>query len=112
MIEISKELLDKVLNVEILKYDVRHTSIHYDYFKDGITCTSFNISKYELAHKCKEWALSKNIKIYSLLVKDGGKCNIHKAQKDEKIIDKTFRAESEPESIIKACEWILKELKK
>ena len=69
------------------------------------------INIYELAHKCKEWALSKG---YILMSKPrtssnfatcvfckNGKCDY------EDDLWNDFRAGTESEAIFKACEWIL-----
>jgi len=106
---ISKELLSEVLEKSVVSYteiskNMIRVYLHKEnYFEQGY----IDINIYELAHKCKEWALlNNNIKIYSLLVKDGAKVNIHKVLKLG-TIDKTFRANTEPEAIFKACQYIL-----
>ena len=106
----NKKLLSEVLGEEVTfiyeeldEYNMLH------YIINNCKCRT-NI--YELAHKVKEWALSLNFKLYSVLVKDGSKTNLHKVFKNinKSIIDKTFRADTEPEAIFKAGEWVLKEI--
>ena len=102
---ISKELLSAVLKEKrvILDYEISisKNEIHYghiDIEEDGF------INIYELAHKCKEWAISKgwilhevrNLKEY--IIYFGG---------DYREPSDDFRAETEPEAIFKACQWIL-----
>ncbi len=69
---ISKELLNKVLNIEIVSYQMKQKNIlAYEYNKvsknqwSGKTFCNRSINIYELAHKCKEWALSKGYIINS-----------------------------------------------
>ena len=102
MIEISKELLSEVLNETkvILDYEVSidNTEIHWghkDIDEDGF------ISIYELAFKCKEWALSKGIMLVSGYYPNG---NIYCSTNN--ILKGTFnesRADTEVKAIIKAC---------
>ena len=67
------------------------------------------IDIHELAHKCKEWAwsnhklsiisgytISGNI-VANIMIKHMNMCEHH------------YKADTEPEAIFKACEWILKE---
>ena len=72
---------------------------------------------YELAHKCKEWATFKNGKniiterdisgVYSYIIFMIG-ITIHNEYLDDttKILA-NFKADTEPEAIFKACQWIL-----
>ena len=102
---ISKELLSAVLKEKrvILDYEISisKNEIHYghiDIEEDGF------INIYELAHKCKEWALNLGYILYSAV--HGYECYID----SRNFIRNTpirFLAESEPEAIFKACEWIL-----
>jgi hypothetical protein len=61
---------------------------------------------FELAHKCKEWAVSKGYNIWSSAY--GCECYIdgRNLVNNENI---RFLACNEPEAIFKACEWILKQ---
>jgi len=62
---ISKELLSKVLGINVHKVEQIDTSTIYyewDYLSYEINGTDINI--YELAHKCKEWAYDNNWFIY------------------------------------------------
>ncbi len=72
---ISKELLSKVLDnevpyqVKVHKIIIKNNSLNYFYnSKDsggGLFEANEYINIYELAHKCKEWALSKGYTINS-----------------------------------------------
>ena len=106
---ISKELLSEVLGYEVenitgmLEHSMNKTTLSY-IFKD----TSLNdgkrvINVYELAFKCKEWALTKNKCLSSTPYhKELWVCTI--------LGDEMFEADSEPKAIFKACEWILREI--
>ena len=83
-----------------------------------------SINIYELAHKCKEWAFEfrfdnkpTNNRYYRQRSGYEDKFNVEK-QKREKLgymtltfgclgHTKTFYADTEPEAIFKACQWIL-----
>ena len=83
-----------------------------------------SISIYKLAHKCKEWAFEfrfdnkpTNNRYYGQRSGYEDKFNVEK-QKREKLgymtltfgclgHTKTFYADTEPEAIFKACQWIL-----
>jgi len=123
---ISKGLLGEVLGfkvetiepkkgVDLDYYDIESTYIQalgvkqdgYGSFNvyDGVV----NINIYELAHKCKEWVFKTTEYSFS----SGISRTIHAACKN-KIGDgvvmlggKFFFADSEPEAIFKACQWIL-----
>lgn len=107
---ISKELLGEVLERDVDKvkdieantliYGCAHSDGWYD-----------EISAFELAHKCKEWAIKIDYKIES---------HIHFINKriigvasfnTQDNTTKFFQADTEHEAIFKACEWILKEMK-
>lgn len=117
---ISKELLS-----EVLKYPMEVTTnvtyyisiISEPYFLDGNkTAVYFNtdnvglgvckINIYELAHKCKEWAFNKggiDITSGKRLGLDGWECLVFVGV----IPCDCYEAETEPQAIFKACQWIL-----
>ena len=102
----SKELLSKVLGVYVTEFYLDCESLVYTYdrifneneqYKDDI-----NI--YELAHKCKEWASYKGHTLSSTYHPHNNCiCNIDIVTKNFK----QFEANTEPEAIFRACEWIL-----
>ena len=102
---ISKELLSEVLDIEIKEIGklVEGILLSFRYPTHWGYC---NI--YELAHKCKEWAISKgwvlhevrNLKEYIIYFSG-----------DFREPSNDFRADTEHEAIFQACEWILKESK-
>ena len=112
--EISKKLLSEVLEINenlisdasIDEFECRYYDVEDDKY--------YSCNIYELAHKCKEWALSKG---YILMSKPrtsssfatcvfckNGKCNY------EDDLWNDFRADTEPEAIFKACQWIMNKL--
>lgn len=106
---ISKELLSEVLKlkIDLVEVDTHRNKIFY-------YCNQFGrmtgeISPFELAFLCKEWAwetyklsiisgfsISGN-KIANIMVKRISLCQHH------------YKAETEYEAIFQACEWIFKE---
>ncbi len=112
------ELFSEALGYKVLSYDL----VHHDFMLDGITYTSYPLNRYELAHKCKEWALKQNFKVddefsYGL---EKGRAKLKQYQEFDICdvfgykIGRTaesdwFDADSVPEAIFKACEWILEQ---
>lgn len=103
---ISKELL-----IEVLPYPknefVEFIKQNDDFIKYGARLQD-QISIYELAHKCKEWArenhyiiLSKNMEclIYHT-------DNIYDVIECLEMYEDYFQANTEYEAIFKACQWI------
>ena len=101
---ISKELLSEVLGEDRatpcnkLEMEIGNNFLIVD---DWI-----KINIYELAHKCKEWALSKKyvISSHSKYKLDGYNCILYCNNGE---IDEDFTSDTEPVAIFKACQWIL-----
>ena len=121
---ISKELLSKVLDnevpyqVKVHKIIIKNNSLNYFYnSKDsggGLFEANEYINIYELAHKCKEWAvnLSPNKHALSSYPRWGDIRNYKKTNGSYYICQHLvsgvqFEAETEPEAIFRACQWIL-----
>ena len=130
---ISKELLSIVLGLTVVKVlELDGTILWYK----GIVnmnnqpyAKELSINIYELAHKCKEWAFEfrfdnkpTNNRYYMQRSGYEDKFNVEK-QKREKLgymtltfgcfgHTKTFYADTEPEAIFKASEWILEQVEK
>ena len=112
---ISKELLSEVLGKDVSDVSIVMNNINY-VIEDNETQEDdelvyidlgMNINIYELANKCKEWAYNQNFYIYSIVSFAGeGWCYITKEDNIEKRL-KTFIADTEPEAVFEACEWIL-----
>ena len=103
---ISKELLSEVLGLtnsgiidEIYQED---NLLYFCQLNKGI-----NI--YELAHKCKEWAYDKGWWIQSGLRGAGGAYAEYGMYHESHpiLIDSLGRTDTEPEAILKSCQWIL-----
>lgn len=117
---ISKELLSEVLQQNVTsvyeqKGQYRYTTSN----TNGPWVSSSDVpfqNIYELAHKCKEWATGKGYIILSYMEDDNtgyaslgdlfGR-TVVKLPKPEKSF--WFDAQTEPEAILKACEWIMEQ---
>ena len=114
MIIPSKELLSEVLGIGIDYNGHFELGILIYGEKGNYWRSSINI--YELAHRCKEWATTKNFCITSstfIAEEDDNDLewikNKNYAWAELSIVDLIFRAKTEPEAIFKACEWILQQ---
>lgn len=117
---ISKELLSEVLST-VSRIDYIDNSYGPEVIawrglsNEGNICTG-SIGIYELAHKCKEWASSNGYIVISYIEDDNtgyaslgdlfGRTGVRLPQPKESF---WFDARTEPESIFKACEWILQQ---
>ena len=107
---ISKELLSSVLGLTVVKgLELEGTVLWYN----GIVninnqppyAKELNINIYELAHKCKEWALKHHYKVIS---KPDNVPGLWEAYVNLSLTSKHGEvADTEPEAIFKACQWIL-----
>lgn len=97
---ISKELLEEVLNAKVDDFEVRSDRVVYDHYTDGYE----EINIYELAHKCKEWGYS----IYGYFISSfiNGCCARAYIFTKEKVKIDKFYADTEPEAIFQAGQWI------
>lgn len=108
---ISKELLSEVLNKNILSYEFdMYGNIDYKVINDY----GSNINIYELAHKCKEWALEKNLTLFSGNINNQDNnyesewsydCQIFSHKEGIELF--YIKSLTEPDAIFKACQWIL-----
>ena len=119
---ISKELLSiieseelSIVNADSISCKLKNNEIviKCKYLDTKLTPT-FYYNIYELAHKCKEWAvnLSPNKHALSSYPRWGDIRNYKKTNGSYYICQHLvsgvqFEAESEPEAIFKACQWIL-----
>ena len=73
------------------------------------------INIYELSHRCKEWAYKNDYALFTgkdwVDGDDMWFCLEQQKYKSEVAYCKWNEADTEPEAIFKACEWILKESK-
>lgn len=119
--EISKELLSKIENYRVDYFDMYDNNITY-YTNhligvDDNRVEENNVNIYELAHKCKNWAIEKGYCLRSCIHDNGSNerfysiCEVLTPSYDSSslfdILHKTTEANTEIESIFKACQWIL-----
>ena len=125
---ISKELLSVVLGIPLLHIRYNDTTNLYEIFKEDLfnwsdgsygRWSNLEVNIYEFAHKCKEWAvnLSPNKHALSSYPRWGDIRNYKKTNGSYYICQHLvsgvqFEAETEPEAIFKACEWILEQVGK
>lgn len=114
---ISKELLGEVLGIKtIMMNPILEPGNKVGYLVYGSQNTLQEVKNnhkqiniYELAHKCKEWAKSKEFIIHSSPTQKieytaiAQHFNLNKFYYGQN----QFYALSEPEAIFKACQWIL-----
>lgn len=115
---ISKELLSEVLGYKIWKIlDCNMGTLRYCIYPnkgDEPSEYMFPINIYELAHKCKEWAIENGFCVMSATfnadeddIEENWIKDVNYAWAELHNEDKLFRADTEPEAIFKACQWIL-----
>ena len=118
-LKLSKELIKNVLAEETENLSGEFTfniNANYILFADEGECL-FEMNIYEFAFKCKEWALDKGYTIES----HTNRSFISKYNREYFSVAKIFKETdsmrintideiTEIKAIIKACEWILKEI--
>ena len=120
---ISKELLSIVLGIPLSHIRYNDTINLYEIFKENLfnwsdgsygRWSNLEVNIYELAHKCKQWAvnLSPNKHAFSSYPRWGDLRNYKKNNGfyyicQHLVSGAQFEAETEPEAIFKACQWIL-----
>ena len=115
---ISVELLSDVLGVEVVRIGefngsnlqvyIEHLE-YADYYEIAFKRKNdwfSTINIHELAHKCKEWAVKKEYHLWSRL----NQCQVEKFESSHHLGINIFKADTEPEAIIKACEWLKEQL--
>lgn len=107
---ISKELLSKVLEYKVFASISNDTNELKCLFVDLDKSKELRINIYELAHKCKEWAWSKGYILRSETSEYTGCCVYRRGIKDG-FITKNIQTDTEIEAIFKACQWILENCK-
>jgi len=97
---LSKKLLSEVLEQQVEKIDKIGNDI---IFTVPFCFGSARVNIYELAHKCKEWALNKG---YELRTSVRGVVDFYSVKDDYEFYDSTYFNTDETEAIFKACEQI------
>lgn len=115
---INKELLSEVINKKIVVDDISNIELkentitfiedYWDEDEGSGFYRSHTINIYELAHLCKEWAISKGFITHSVR---NLKEYVVYLSGDFREPSDDFRCNSEPEAIFKACQWILDNVK-
>lgn len=107
---ISKELLSEVLGdeyidrlVEIIKLEGNELNTYYDCGKGFPTGLGLSINIYELMHLMKKWAKDEGVTHFSSWLGDN-ECHSRFMLGFDFY---EFDANTEPESVVKACQWIL-----
>lgn len=100
-IKINNELISEVFECNCTYSKIIDNELVYEAF--GVSY----INIYEFAFKCKEWAYEKNYELRSWK----GYCACVYLLDGYGFNQKDYTANTEIEAIIKACEWILKEVK-
>ena len=104
---ISKELLSAVLGLHCGIKSIKNSEVIYWFDCIG-EIREHSINIYELAHKCKEWAVIRQFyNVASLLDYTGYTCIIRQDPMTFLNTELRFRAGTEPEAIFRACQWIL-----
>ena len=110
--KISKELIIKVMDIKYPFSDVQLNSNILSWWREDVYFEEkVKINIYEFAHKCKVWVFNK-YKIYlsSELGEDSEISLFWTANFKIKKENKSFYGDTEIEAVIKASEYILKEL--
>ena len=113
---INKELLSEVLALTVVKVLELEGSILW--YKGIVNVNGspyakeLSVNIYELAHKCKEWAFNNGYELRSGQDIDVKKelcyfCEYKQERQLDYLNGDYFLAETEPEAIFKACQWIL-----
>ena len=113
---ISNKLLSEVMGYKCHIMDTKHIHFLHNNRVNDIVYEQggdlqYNINIHELAHKCKEWAYIQGYVLFSKIRLNSSYAScyfdimgIHDYEDD---FHNDFRAETEPDAIFKACEWIL-----
>ena len=118
---ISKDLATEILGYKVTQEPQKYgneISFHYMFTKDTELHQSINI--HELAYKCKEWAYKQEYSLSSGHRFEANEwfCDYEtseeysiRAEEYYSNIDAEYKmANTEPEAIFKACEWILEDI--
>lgn len=110
---ISRELLKLVLPYPQNEF-VDFIKQNDEFIKYGARVQD-QISIYELAFKCKLWAITKNVYICSFSNVNGGVADVYNGFSELLFESRSLansERQTESEAIFKTCEWILKEINK
>ncbi len=109
-LEISKELLSEVMDIKYPFSDVQLNSNILSWWREDVYFEeTVKINIYEFAFKCKEFAFKNKYKIQSQ-INESNKGHSHITKKNDDCWAKGFFENTEIEAILKASEYILKEI--
>ena len=105
---ISKELLSEVLKGTIQEFKINNEgNVDFIFIGDYDEWKTINI--YELANKCKEWALNKHDYGISTYWNKDEKVFVSLIMENWMSDNYSMDADTEPEAIFKACSYILEQ---
>ena len=104
--KISKELVSEVFKLNICEAYIENNKLYFDM---GLPLIQ-SINIYEFVHMCKEWALNKGSYINCFYNEFWWDRVEKKYTADIPSKNKSFYENKKIEAIIKACEYILKEI--
>lgn len=123
----SKELLSDVFNKEVLIIsddtewveEKMGESLRANDICIIFAQTDYNpyiiLDKHALAHKVKEWAFEQGYELFSKILSNDhqirGNCLVLRVESDPETVLKIENADTEPEAIFEAGEWILSQAK-
>jgi len=111
---ISNELLSEVLGCDCSEcyFEDTYNLIHYKYeydvtWSEYVRVDNSEINIYELTHKCKAWALTAGFSITSTNSWMGDNTPCAQAVSNNGCEYQWIEADTEPEAVFKACQWVL-----
>ncbi len=109
-LKISKELVSEVMDIKYPFSDVQLNSNILSWWREDVFFEeTVKINIYEFAFKCKEFAFKNKYKIQSQ-INESNKGHSHITKKNDDCWAKGFFENTEIEAVIKASEYILKEI--
>ena len=110
--EISKELLSELLELDVISWSNPSFGTYTDYNKIYVIYNKENIEYsiliniHEIGYKCKQWAYKQGYTIVDGISEDGGNiCYIIKITGYS--LDVYYEQTANHGSAVKACQWIL-----
>jgi len=103
MVKVSDALMSSVFGYEVSSVD--GNGFKYSFVVDG---GNGSIDEYELTHMMKEWAWKRSFNLSTCHQISDGKHVCETSGAKPWMYD-AFSGESELESVVKTCEWILEE---
>ena len=116
---ISKELLSEIFMYKVTQiHNIdAENNIHFNGGNEArypyFLIKPITINIYELANKCKEWAFKQGYELFSRILSNDhqpvGNCVVYRVEADPEESLCITNADTEPEAIFKACEWVIKQ---